>query len=169
MRNSIIIFFVVLLTALLLQTAYSRENSSELYKEGARLAVEGDLDAAIRSFKRVIELSPSYCLGYYGLGKAYLYKKGMLDAAVTNLKTSIELDRKFAKGYFYLGIAYLLAKKYSYAAQAFRTAYSLNSEYVEALYNLGVVFDIMEKKYESQVYFTRYFEKRTKKEEDILF
>jgi tetratricopeptide (TPR) repeat protein len=149
--------------------ASSRENSSELYQKGAQLAVSGDLDGAIRAFKKVIDLSPRYCMGHYGLGKAYLYKHGMLGEAIIHLKASVQLDRKFVKGYFYLGMGYLLAKKYPYAAQAFKTAYSLDNGYVEALYNLGVVFDIMEKTYESQVYFTRFFDKRAKKEEDIIF
>ena len=147
----------------------SRESSSELYQKGARLAISGDLDSAIPVFRKVIGLSPSYCMGHYGLGKAYLYKHGRLNEAVKHLKASVQLDRKFVKGYFYLGIAYFLARNYLHAAQAFKTAYNLDDSYIEALYNLGVVYDIMDNKYASQVYFTKFFDKKVKKEEDIIF
>ena len=147
----------------------SRESSSELYKTGARLAINGEIDSAIPVFLKVIDLSPNYCLGHYGVGKAYLYKKGMLGEALKHLKASVELDRKFVRGYFYLGIAYFLARNYRYAAQAFKMAYDLDNSYIEALFNLGVVFDIMDNKYASQVYFTKFFNKKGKKEEDILF
>jgi tetratricopeptide (TPR) repeat protein len=147
----------------------SRESSSELYVKGARLAINGELDSAIPVFRKVIDLSPSYCMGHYGLGKAYLYKHGMLGEAVKHLKASVLLDRKFVKGYFYLGIAYFLARNYLHAAQAFKTAYNLDDSYIEALYNLGVVYDIMDNKYASQVYFTKFFNKKVKKEEDIIF
>jgi len=147
----------------------SRESSSELYVKGARLAIDGELDSAIPVFRKVIDLSPSYCMGHYGLGKAYLYKHGMLGEAVKHLKASVLMDRKFVKGYFYLGIAYFLARNYLHAAQAFKTAYNLDDSYIEALYNLGVVYDIMDNKYASQVYFTKYYNKKVKKEEDIIF
>ena len=171
MQNSGKTTLALFLMSLLLfsQTLHSRENSTELYQKGAQLALSGDLEEAIQAFRKSIELSPSYCLGHYGLGKAYLSKQGMLEDAIKHLKASTRLDRRFAKGYFYLGIGYLLARKYQYAAQAFKTSYSLDNGYVEALYNLGVVFDIMDKKYESEFYFTKYFDKRAKKEEDIIF
>ncbi len=170
MRNSrIFIIALFLAVPLQYQAAFSRENSSELYQQGARLAVSGDIDKAIQAFSKVIDLSPSYCMGHYGLGKAYLYKQGMLDKAIIHLKASVQLDRKFVKGYFYLGMGYLLAQKYSYAAHAFKTAYFLDNGYIEALYNLGVIFDIMDKTYESQTYFAKYYDKRAKKEEDIIF
>lgn len=150
-------------------TALPRENSTELYRTAARLAVGGQLDKAIPIFKQVVEISPYYCMGHYGLGKAYLFKSGMLDEAIKHLRLSVQLDRKLVKGYFYLGIAYLLAKKYSAAARAFKTAYSFDDTYIEALYNIGVVFDIMDKSYESGVYFNKYINEKIKEEEDIIF
>jgi tetratricopeptide (TPR) repeat protein len=171
MRNRAVPTVAAALFVLLLCPAalLSRENSSELYRKGARLAASGKLDLAIPVFKRVIELSPYYCMGHYGLGKAYLYRKGMLDEAITQLRASVRLDRKFAKGYFYLGMACLFSNKYVPATAAFNKAYRYDPSYVEALYNLGVIYDITGRRYESQVYFTRYFDEKSKKEEDVLF
>jgi tetratricopeptide (TPR) repeat protein len=148
---------------------YPRENSSELYQKGARLAMEGEIDSSIQIFKKVIDMSPSYCLGHYGLGKAYLYKRGTLADAIRHLESSVKLGRRFSKGYFYLGFAFLLTKKYRNAAHAFKMAYAYDNNYIEALYNLGAVYDSMGKKYESQVYFTKYLNERVKKEEGIIF
>ena len=171
MSNRIMLRGVILLALLLASagTALPRENSTELYRTGARLALGGQLDKAIPIFKQVVEISPYYCLGHYGLGKAYLYKRGMLDEAIKQLRLSVQLDRKLVKGYFYLGIAYLLAKKCGAAARAFKTAYSFDDTYIEALYNIGVVFDIMDKSYDSGVYFNKYINEKMKVEEDIIF
>jgi tetratricopeptide (TPR) repeat protein len=149
--------------------AEPRENSTELYRKGAKLAINGELDKAIPVFKKVVEISPYYCLGHYGLGKAYLYKPGMIDDAIRHLKTAVELDRKFVKGYFYLGIAYLMAKKYPLAGRAFKQAYSYDDTYIEALYNMGVVYETMDRSYHSMFYFNKYLEERAREAEDIVF
>jgi tetratricopeptide (TPR) repeat protein len=149
--------------------AEPRENSTDLYQQGAKLAIEGDLDKAIPVFKKVVEISPYYCLGHYGLGKAYLHKYGMIDDAIRHLKTAVDLDRKLVKGYFYLGIAYMIAKKYPQAGRAFKQAYSYDDTYIEALYNIGVVYETMDRSFQSGFYFNKYLEERAKEAEDIIF
>jgi len=171
-RNRLFMVAAVTLLALLLAAtggAASRENSSELYRKGARLAIDGQLDKAILVFKKVVEISPYYCMGHYGLGKAYLYKYGMIDDAIRHLKTSVKLDRKLVKGYFYLGIAHFMAKHYREAASAFKSAYSYDDTYLEALYNLGVVYEIMEQQYYSTVYYNKFLEEKEKESEDLVF
>ncbi len=172
MRNRIVIQAALVLALCSFTTlagAVSRENSSELYRKGARLAIDGQLDKAILIFKKVVEISPYYCMGHYGLGKAYLYKYGMTDDAIRHLKNSVQLDRKFVKGYFYLGIAYFMSKKYRLAASAFKSAYSYDDTYIEALYNLGVVYEIMEESYKSTVYYRKYLGEKVREEEDLVF
>ncbi len=149
--------------------AGTMENSSELYGRGARLALDGQLDKAILLFKRVVEISPYYCMGHYGLGKAYLYKYGMVDDAIRHLKRAVTLDRRLARGYFYLGMAYHMARKYPQAIHAYKSAYQLDDTIIEALYNLGVVYEIMEKSYESALYFARYSDAKAGEDEDIFF
>lgn len=172
MRNRVCCIGAAALAALLVSSAgvaATRENSTELYRKGARLAIDGQLDKAILVFKKVVETSPYYCMGHYGLGKAYLHKYGMMDDAIKHLKMSVKLDRKFVKGYFYLGIAYFIAKKYRESAAAFKSAYSYDDTYIEALYNLGVVYDIMDQSYKSAVYFRKYMNEKAKEEEDLVF
>jgi tetratricopeptide (TPR) repeat protein len=149
-------------------TGAQRENSTELYRNGARLAIGGELDRAILVFKKVVDISPSYCLGHYGLGKAYLYKYGMLDEAIKQLKLAVRLDRKLVRGYFYLGIAYYMDGKYPQAIDAFKSAYGYDDTYIEALYNMGIIYDLMHKSYESTIYFRKYISEKLKEEEEIV-
>lgn len=168
MRSSKRLIAAVLVLAAL-QPLGARENSTELYKKGARLALDGEIDRAIIVFKDVVAQSPSYCLGHYGLGKAYLYKYGMLDQAIKHLREAVKLDRRFVRGHFYLGMAYFLARKYPQAAASFKRTYSQDDTYIEALYNLATVYDIMDRDYFARRYYQKYLDEKSKEEEDLVF
>jgi tetratricopeptide (TPR) repeat protein len=169
-RNSVrhLIAVLVLLAALASAPAAARENSTDLYREGARLARAGRVDESITLFRRVVEISPYYCMGYYGLGKACLYKKGMLDEAIRNLRESVKLDRKLVRGHFYLGMAYFMARRYMESASSFKAAYVYDDTYIEALYNLGVVYEIIEKDYDSTHYYGIYLKAKARVDDDDI-
>ncbi|MCU0822251.1 MAG: hypothetical protein MUC95_07245 [Spirochaetes bacterium] len=147
----------------------SRENSSILYQEAAKIAQSGDLDRAIPVFKEVVELSPSFSLGYYGLGKACLYREGMLDDALVYLRMAVKLDKTLSKGYFYLGMGYMLKRKYGDALNAFSTAYDQDKTMLEALFNSGVIYDMIQDRHMAKQYFEDYVKLKEKKEENIIF
>ncbi len=158
------LFFLIFSSAL-----YSLENSTALYKKGAALAAEGKISEAVEVFKKVIVTNRYYALGHYGLGKAYLYLPGKLDESIIHLRQSVQLDRRLSKGHFYLGMAYLFANKLPRAAGSFHTAYRLDDSLVEALYNLGVVYDRMKNKYKSEFYYRLYLKRKYKKGEERIF
>jgi tetratricopeptide (TPR) repeat protein len=160
---------VFVLFAFFSASLQARENSTELYKQGAELAKAGRIDEAIPIFKKVIEISPYYCLGHYGLGKSYLYKEGKLPDAIKYLRLAVEYDKKFAKGYFYLGLAYLLSDKKVYALHAFKQAYEIDDTFYESLYNISIIYEKMGNSYESSIYFNRYRREKTKIEDDSIF
>ncbi len=167
MRNKIYIFF--LLFFLIASSAESRDNPSVLYKKGAAFAAQGEIDKAIEIFKPLAENNPYYSLAHYGLGKAYLIKSGMLDESIRHLKISVALDRKFAKGYFYLGLAYQLSNKYNLAIKAYKDAYINSNSQIEALFNIGAVYDITGRIYQSKIYFNKYIKLKTKDDTEIIF
>ena len=134
----------------------SLENSSLLYKKAADMAYSGDVEGAIPLFKKVTELSPSFVLGHYGLGKPYLYVDGRLDDAVIELKKAVECDRSFSKAHFYLGMAYMFRKDYASAIDSFHQAYLVDRTCIEALYNMGAIFDFMGHPFKSKRYFGEY-------------
>jgi tetratricopeptide (TPR) repeat protein len=140
-----------------------------LYQDAAKTALSGDLDKAITAFKEVIDISPSYSLGYYGLGKAYLYKEGMLDDALLYLKLAVKFDKSLSKGYFYLGMAFLLKKRYSDAVNTFLTAFNQDKTMVETLYNIGAIYDMLQNSHMSKQYFEDYLTRKEKSVDDIIF
>lgn len=167
MRNSFFLF--LLFFFFLASSAESGENPSVIYKKGAAFAAQGEIDKAIEIFKPLAESNPYYSLAHYGLGKAYLIKNGMLDEAIRHLKISVTLDRRFAKGYFYLGLAYQLSNRYNLAIKAYKDAYNFSNSQIEALFNIGAVYDITGRIYQSKIYFNRYIKYKTKDETEIIF
>ncbi|HRZ25470.1 MAG TPA: tetratricopeptide repeat protein [Spirochaetota bacterium] len=158
-----------MLAAALCIPCFSLERSSDLYKQGASLAMKGDIDGAIEKFRKAVEAGPYYCLAHYGLGKAYLYKYGMIDEAIIHLRESVMLDRKLARGHFYLGMAYLLKRNYVYAVHSFKAAYEADDSMIEALYNIGVAYDMMGKDYNAVIYFRKYYAEKNNEGGDSLF
>ena len=147
----------------------SAESSDALYKKGVSLARASNIIEAEKTFRRVIEISPWFCLGHYGLGRTLLMKKGNLDDAVKHLKRSVELDRSFAKGYFYLGLALFMNKKYIPAIHAFMDAYKNEPVMIEALYNTGAVYDVIGNPFKSKYYFSKYFLEKKRRDEGRIF
>ena len=132
---------------------YPRENSSKLYRTGEAEAIAGNYNKAENIFIEVIRLSPDFVLGHYGLGKLYLFKEGKSYEAEKELKTACKLDRHFSKAYFYLGLSYFYQKKYIAAIHAFDEAYNNDKTCIESIYNIGVIYDLMDKSLKSKKYF----------------
>lgn len=146
-----------------------RENSTELYRQGAAAFQEGDIERSEELFRRVISISPWYCLGYYGLGRVFLQKTETVEQAQVMLRKAVDLDRKFARGYYYLGMAYMLDGKYMPALHAFKKAYDLDDTMVESLYNMSAIYDTIRDSHKAKIYYRRYLRARERQEEDIIF
>ncbi len=136
--------------------------STVLYREGADLFKKGDIAAAEQKFVESVKLSPSYSLAHYGLGRVYLASKGKTDDAIKSLRHSVELDSGLAKGYFYLGLAEFIGEKYVESLHSFKAAYERDRGFVEALYNMGVIYDLLGNNYMAFVYYRQYFNETEK-------
>ena len=168
MRNRVLSFIFIFIFSFPVWGA-ARKNSTELYKEAVKIAARGNTNEAIDAFKKVVEVNPYYALGHYGLGRAYLNKEGMLNDAIRHLKLSVTYDRILAKGYYYLGMALMLKKRYNAAIDAFSNAYKYDKSFIGALYNIGAIYELLEKNNKAAQYFDEYLYQKEKKEEDILF
>jgi tetratricopeptide (TPR) repeat protein len=91
----------------------ARENSSLLYEQGRQYARQGNFAEAGKIFERVVELSPRYALGHYGLGRIFLATGRDLASAVKHLRIATELDGSMPQAHFYLGMACLLSENMS--------------------------------------------------------
>lgn len=130
--------------------------STIFYREGAEFFKQGNIASAELKFRESAKLSPSYSLAHYGLGRVYLVTEGKNDEAIKSLRKSVELDPGLAKGYFYLGLAELIGERYIEAIHSFKDAYDRDRGFVEALYNIAVIYDHLGNSYRAFVYYRQY-------------
>ncbi|TAL39439.1 MAG: tetratricopeptide repeat protein [Spirochaetes bacterium] len=151
---------LILLPCLVFQgsAAFSRENSTGLYEQGANLALQGKIDDAIASFKRSLELNPYYSKAHYGLGKAYLTREGRLGDAVRHLRRSVELDARMASAHFYLGLAFMFQRNYEKSVHSFQRAYDYDPGMVEALYNIASIYDYLGLGYQVKIFYAKFLQ-----------
>ncbi len=161
--------FLLIMTILPVSPAFTIGNSTLLYREGAKLALSGNIDGAIAKFKESIARNPYYSTGHYGLGKAYLHQPGKIKDAIRHLERAARLDSKNAKAYFYLGIAYMFDKKMVKAIHAFDDAYRRDATFIEAIYNIAAAYDMMGYDSKAFLYFEQFLQKKERTERDILF
>ncbi len=168
-NESAIVVLLLLISILHISPAVAIGNSTHLYREGAKLALSGNIDGAISKFKESIARNPYYSMGHYGLGKAYLHQPGKIKDAIRHLERAVRLDSKNAKAFFYLGIAYLFDKKMIKAVHAFDDAYRRDATLIEAIYNIAAAYDMMGYDSKAFLYFEQFLQKKERSERDILF
>lgn len=70
------------------------------FERGSYLHQQGNLDAAIASYMKAIELDPQYAYALYGRALVQ-HAKGNFDAAIADLTKAVEVDSKSAEKYYY--------------------------------------------------------------------
>ena len=76
--------------------------------------LEGNTDAAIKSYLAAIQLRPNYPEAYFNLGALY-YKQGLLKKAEDAFVKAIEFQPDYGRAHYSLGFVYLDQKKYDLA------------------------------------------------------
>jgi len=148
-----VMFFAILLCCPL---SAADKNSTEYYNEGLEYAKSGRLELAEQSFKKTIEVNRYYCLGHYGLGRVYMYRPDTMDRAIVHLKKAVELDSDYAPAWFYLGLAQLVTGKYVDSIHSFGSAFEKDNRFVESLYNIGTVYELLGDDYKAFYYYRKY-------------
>ncbi len=57
---------------------------------------EGNIDSAIREFKKAIEIRPDFADAYFNLGSIYYYLKGDTAEAVKNFRLAVSFNPQLA-------------------------------------------------------------------------
>ena len=96
----------------------------------------GQIDLAISSRKKVIELSPDSSRNFVVLG-GYYYKNKQYDEAITADKRAIELKSDNDVAYYQVGVAYGMKKQYSEAMKALQAAIEINPQMSDAYHWMG--------------------------------
>jgi tetratricopeptide (TPR) repeat protein len=80
-------------------------SEEEWFNEGYRASEAGNLDEAIRCYKKAIAIDPHYAPAYNNLGGIY-GKKGMLDDAIVAYNQAIDIDPDYTLAHNNLARAY---------------------------------------------------------------
>lgn len=165
MNQSAVFFIIIFIIA---RCSLYAENSTFYYNKGVESFKSGNYTEAEVNFKEAVKVNPSYTLGHYGLGRIYILKKGKAPDAIKHLKLSVSLDPGFVKGWFKLGLAELISGKYLESLQSFKQAYERDKTFIEALYNMGVVYDLLGDDYTAFTYYRLYYRKAKGESDDFL-
>ena len=96
----------------------------------------GRLQAASDSFKKVLDLNPTYAEAHNNMGVT-LQEQGNLDEAIAAYKKALSLKPDYAEAYDNMGSALQGQGNLDEAIAAYNKALSLKPDYAETLYNMG--------------------------------
>ena len=100
---------------------------------------EQDVEGAMGSFRRVLELDPRHALARYNLGLV-LKRADRMSEAVAELRRAIEIQPR-AEAHYALGVIYWHQGDLNAAAGALRAATAADAGYADAHYTLGAVLN----------------------------
>ena len=124
-----------------------------LYLQGRghleRLDRDSDVDRAISTFRRALELDPDYALAHAGLGAAYWQNYDQTNQpdwtlqAAAECREAVELDAQQVAGHVCLGTAYGSLGRHDEAIDEFSRAIGIEPTSPDALRGLAVAYEQM--------------------------
>ncbi len=94
---------------------------------------------AIESYKKAIELDPTYIEAYNNLGILH-QEIGEDNGAFEIYQKLIKVNPRYEKAYNNLGVLFYKKGRYEEAVEAFQKAIAINPDNIESYINLGVIF-----------------------------
>jgi Tfp pilus assembly protein PilF/2-polyprenyl-3-methyl-5-hydroxy-6-metoxy-1,4-benzoquinol methylase len=107
------------------------------FERASRAHSDGDLDAALTSYRAALALRPDLAVAHVGIG-AILHVQGRLADAAASYRRAIESDPGLAEAHYNLGNALRDQGDAEAAIASYRSALSHRPDFVEACNNLGV-------------------------------
>ena len=98
--------------------------AKDYLQHGLVLSAEGQDEAAVKSFQKVVAMMPQWAEAHSLLGSS-LARAGNLRDAEAELRKAIQLKPDYAEGWYYLGQFYQDRAKEKEAQEAFRKAQQL--------------------------------------------
>ena len=105
---------------------------------GASSAGLKQFDAAIKYYKKALEIKPDYAEAYYNMGIA-LKDNGDLDAAINSYKKALEIKSDYVGAYFNTGNILKDTGDLEAAIDSYKKALEIKPDYAEAYNNIGLV------------------------------
>jgi len=110
-----------------------------LFQQAVELENQGDVEAAIEAYERVIEADPGFAAAYVNLGTIYFAARD-LRKAEHYYRRAVEADRNYALAHFNLGNLYEEVGKRTEALLEYQLALKLNPHYADAHYNIALLY-----------------------------
>jgi tetratricopeptide (TPR) repeat protein len=111
-----------------------------LYLSIARLdALKGNFDVSKQNIQRALILKPDYLDAVYLLSQVQTQNRE-INNAIQSTKVAIQIDPSNPVMFFQLGLLYYNNKDYVNAGEAFAKAVSINGQYANAKYFLGLSY-----------------------------
>ena len=104
---------------------------------GLALQMQGNLKAAVASYKKALQLKPNYPEALYNLGLA-LQKQGNLKTAIVFYKAALQLKPDYPEAHNNLGNCLKEEGNLRAALSCYKTALELNDSYIDAHVNLSL-------------------------------
>ena len=107
------------------------------YKLGNTSLEQGNLTAAIASYKKALKAKHNFPEAHSNLGNA-LMKKGNLNAAIVSYKTALKFKHDLPEIHHNLGAALQARGELNTAITSYETAITLKPNFTDAHHNLGI-------------------------------
>lgn len=125
-------------------TSATAQDVDSIYRFGLTQLEEGDIENAINTFRKVLELNPNYALAHSSLGYIYL-QRGNTELASASFERALDLDSRLPAAHNGRGMVMARETRMrQQALESFRRALELDPDYLDAHYNLGVTLADME-------------------------
>ena len=107
---------------------------------GASSAGLKQFDAALKYYKKALEINPDYAEAYYNMGIA-LKDNGDLDAAIDSYKKALEIKPDYVGAYFNTGNILKDTGDLEAAIDSYKKALEIKPDYAEAYNNVGIALE----------------------------
>lgn len=108
---------------------------------GATYSGLKQFESAIKSYKKAIDLNPSYAEAYYNMGIAFKNIDNY-DSAINSYEKALEINPSYTAASFNLGNIYKSLDKLDSAIESYKHAINTNPKHFESHFNLGnLLFD----------------------------
>jgi len=97
----------------------------------------GDLDSAVKSFMRAIEINSDYSKAHYNLAGT-LFELGRLDESIKSYELSLSIDPNYAEAHNNLGNVFRELGQFEDALNCYKKAIKLDQNYVEAFFSASI-------------------------------
>lgn len=122
------------------RAATDQDKIEKLLTQGNEFALQGDLDGALSTYKKVLALDEHNALAHNNLGIIYK-RKGLYISATEEFKAALEALPEYFKAYNNLANVYYDRGYYDEAVKYYNKALGVKPNFADAHWNLGLAYE----------------------------